>query len=85
MRIALDAMGTDSAPFSEIEGAVAALRRFERDWEILLVGDQERIDSELSSHSDFPRESISVVHAPDRIGSGESPAAGRGSRNPARK
>ena len=41
MRIALDAMGTDSAPFNEIEGAVTALRRFERDCEILLVGDEE--------------------------------------------
>ncbi|MCJ7630341.1 MAG: phosphate acyltransferase PlsX, partial [Longimicrobiales bacterium] len=75
MRIALDAMGSDSAPFNEIEGAVAALRRFERDWKILLVGDQERLDAELSRHSGFPRDRISVVHAPDRIISGEAPAA----------
>jgi glycerol-3-phosphate acyltransferase PlsX len=75
VRIALDAMGTDSAPSTEIEGAVAALRRFERDWEILLVGDQERIGDELSHHTDFPQDRISVVHAPDRIVSGEGPAA----------
>lgn len=75
MRIALDAMGTDSAPFNEIEGAVTALRRVERDWNILLVGDRERIESELSKHSDFPRNRISVVHAPDRIIPGEPPAA----------
>lgn len=75
MRIALDAMGTDSAPFTEIEGVVAALRRSERDWEIILVGDQELIDAELSRHSDFPEDRISVVHAPDRIVHGEAPAA----------
>ena len=75
LRIVLDAMGTDSAPFPEVQGAVAALRRFERDWEILLVGDQGRIEAELSRHTDFPRDSISVVHAPDRIVSGEAPAA----------
>jgi glycerol-3-phosphate acyltransferase PlsX len=75
MRIALDAMGTDSAPSTEIEGAVAALRRFERDCEIILVGDQERIDAELARHSDFPRVRIRVVHAPDRIIPGDGPAA----------
>lgn len=74
MRIALDAMGTDSAPFHEIEGAVGALRCFDRDCEILLVGDQERIDAELSRHSGYPEDRISVVHAPDRIVPGESPA-----------
>lgn len=74
MRIALDAMGTDSAPSNEIEGAVAALRKFDRDWEILLVGDHEEIDSELARQGDFPRERVSIVHAPDRIVPGEAPA-----------
>jgi len=75
LRIALDAMGTDSAPFTEIEGAVGALRRFERECEILLVGDQDRIAGELSRYSDFPRNRISIVHAADRIVPGEAPAA----------
>ena len=75
MRIALDAMGTDSAPSAEIAGAVGALRRFERDCEILLVGDQERIEAELARHSGFPRDRISTVHAPERIVPGEAPAA----------
>lgn len=74
MRIALDAMGTDKAPFAEIEGAVTALRCFETDCEILLVGDQERIEAELARHSDYPTDRISIVHAPDRIEAGESPA-----------
>jgi glycerol-3-phosphate acyltransferase PlsX len=68
-------MGTDSAPFHEIEGAVGALRCFERECEIILVGDQERIEAELSRHSGFPEHRVSVVHAPDHIFPGEAPAA----------
>jgi glycerol-3-phosphate acyltransferase PlsX len=75
LRIALDAMGTDSAPFTEIEGAVAALGRVERELEILLVGDEVAIQAELARHSGFPRDRVTVVHAPDRIVPGEAPAA----------
>lgn len=75
MRIALDAMGTDSAPFNEVEGAVLALRRFNRDCQILLVGDEGPINEALAQCSDFPRDRISVVHAPERIIPGEAPAA----------
>jgi len=75
VRIALDAMGTDSSPSNEVEGAIRALRRFDRECEILLVGEQDRIKAELSLHSDFPRDKVSVVHAPDRINPSEAPAA----------
>jgi len=75
VRIALDAMGTDAAPSNEIEGAVAALRGLDRECEILLVGDRERVESELSRHKDVPLDRISVVHAPDRIVPGEGPVA----------
>ncbi|MFO8172981.1 MAG: phosphate acyltransferase PlsX [Gemmatimonadota bacterium] len=74
MRIALDAMGTDTAPLSEIEGAVQALAKSESDLEIVLVGDQAVLEGELSKHSDFPLDRLSIVHAPDRIVPGESPA-----------
>ena len=75
MRIALDAMGTDSAPETEIKGVVKALQCFERDCEIILVGDQERIEAELSRHPEYPHDRISVVHAPDRIVPGEGPVS----------
>jgi glycerol-3-phosphate acyltransferase PlsX len=39
-----------------------------------LVGDRDRIESELSDRSDYPRDRLSVVHAPDRIVPGEPPA-----------
>lgn len=49
MKIALDAMGGDHSPQSPVAGAVEALRDFP-DVEILLVGDQARLESELSRH-----------------------------------
>jgi glycerol-3-phosphate acyltransferase PlsX len=75
LRIALDAMGTDSAPSPEVEGAVKALSSFDRDCEILLVGDETPIRAELARIGDYPRDRISIVHAPDHIEPGESPAA----------
>ena len=47
MRIALDAMGTDQAPRTEVAGAVAALAELGPDLEIVLVGDREGIEAEL--------------------------------------
>jgi glycerol-3-phosphate acyltransferase PlsX len=67
-------MGSDSAPASEIEGAVRTLQESSSNSHILLVGDQDRIESELSIRSDYPRDRLSVVHAPDRIVPGEPPA-----------
>lgn len=67
-------MGTDTAPLSEIEGAVQALAKSGSDLEIVLVGDQAVLEGELSKHSDFPLDRLSIVHAPDRIVPGESPA-----------
>ncbi len=48
MRIALDAMGSDSFPAPDVAGAVLAAREFGD--MILLVGDPARIDSELAKH-----------------------------------
>src|SRR5690606_32741335 len=36
--------------------------------------DQERIEAELARHEDVPWDRIEIVHAPDRIEMGESPA-----------
>lgn len=72
MRIALDAMGTDHAPKSEVEGAVAAVQR-DPGLEILLVGDEAPIVGQLDR---FPsRERISVVHTPHRITPEDAPVS----------
>ena len=70
MRIAVDAMGGDAAPVEIVKGAVAAAR-FYTDHEIILVGDQDRIQSELSACG-ATLDNISVVHASQVVGMNES-------------
>jgi phosphate acyltransferase len=74
MRIALDAMGSDRAPTIEVEGAIAALRTLGGTFKLVLVGDRDRIEAELARHPEAPLDRIEVVHAPQRIEMGESPA-----------
>lgn len=75
MRIALDAMGTDRAPEVEVAGAVGALRELDPDIEIILVGDQDVIEAEISKHTGVTRERLHVVHAPDRVTASDPPAS----------
>lgn len=74
MRIALDAMGSDRAPAIEVEGAIRALHELDQQFQLVFVGDRDRVESELSRHPDAPRDRIEIVHAPDRIQMGEPPA-----------
>ncbi len=74
MRIALDAMGTDRAPEPEVAGALEALRDFEPDVEVVLVGDEATIRAELAKHGD-PPERLVIQHAPDRVTAADPPAS----------
>ena len=73
VRVALDAMGGDLAPATEVEGAVLALRELPPNFTIQLVGQTAAIDAELARHADFDATRLSVVDAPEVIGSGEKP------------
>jgi glycerol-3-phosphate acyltransferase PlsX len=65
-------MGGDDAPRAIVAGAVDAVR--ELGVEIVLVGDEKEVQKELSKYS-APPGSISVVHAPQRVGMDESPSS----------
>lgn len=65
-RIALDAMGGDRAPTETVAGAIAASAQ---GVDVVLVGDEERLRSELRSLG----ASLPVVHAPDVIGMADDP------------
>jgi glycerol-3-phosphate acyltransferase PlsX len=67
-------MGTDHAPRAEVAGAIQALRDSEADLEIVLVGDEEGIRTELAEHSEIP-DRLHVRHAPDRVTVEDSPAS----------
>ncbi len=68
MHIALDAMGTDERPLNDIAGGVLAAREFGDT--IVLVGDQDRIATELKQH-DIKSGQIEILHAPDHIAMNE--------------
>ncbi|NLV73588.1 MAG: phosphate acyltransferase PlsX [Chloroflexi bacterium] len=71
MRIALDAMGSDNAPVVDVAGGLRAARRY--DCELILVGDEARIQTELAK-ADLAGLQVRVVHATQVIEMGEHPA-----------
>src|SRR5918911_179436 len=70
MMIALDAMGGDLAPASTVEGALRAHR--ERGLQILLVGDETRLRSELQRLG-AGEDELQVRHASEVVEMGEHP------------
>lgn len=72
MKIALDAMGSDTAPETEIAGAVRAARELVVD--IMLVGKKEILEQKLAAYRRRPA-NISIIHASETIGMDESPVA----------
>ncbi|MGE0553454.1 MAG: phosphate acyltransferase PlsX [Gemmatimonadales bacterium] len=73
VRIALDAMGGDQAPATEVEGALRAVNELPGDFVVQLVGPGARLEAELARHSDVDRRRIQVVDAPEVIGMAEKP------------
>jgi glycerol-3-phosphate acyltransferase PlsX len=73
MKIALDAMGGDSAPSVPVEGAIEALELFEQDFEVLLVGNKDLIEADLESRR-YSSDRLSVMHAAQVVGMDESPS-----------
>jgi glycerol-3-phosphate acyltransferase PlsX len=71
MRIAVDAMGSDNAPTSEVEGAILATR--DTNIGVVLVGDKKLIEQELSKHR-YEQKKIEVYPASEIIQMNE-PAA----------
>jgi phosphate acyltransferase len=63
-RIAVDAMGTDTAPAPEVEGAILAARA--RQAEVLLVGPQDTLKRELARR-EATRLPIEIVHASETV------------------
>ncbi|HRX76245.1 MAG: phosphate acyltransferase PlsX [Candidatus Cloacimonetes bacterium] len=73
MRVALDAFGSDAAPFPEIEGAVLAIKE-DLCSEVILVGNQEVIAAELSKYY-YDSSRIKIENASERIEMGDSAAS----------
>lgn len=71
MKIIIDAMGGDNAPEETVKGAIAALKEY--NVEIILVGDENKIKTALSSEgADMGR--IEIIHASEVITNNDHPA-----------
>jgi len=78
--IAVDAMGGDHAPRTEVEGAIRATRTL--GVRVLLVGQESLVREELGRHDGSRSLPIQVVHASERVSMEESAAkAVRGKRD----
>lgn len=63
--IALDAMGGDHFPKSEVEGAIEAVKAF--GVKVVLVGREEVICKELDRHPDWKNLPLEIKHASEQI------------------
>lgn len=70
MRIVLDAMGSDDHPGPDVEGAVLAAREFGDT--VILVGDQARLETEVTRHN-ISGLSLEIVHAEQAVSMDDKP------------
>jgi phosphate acyltransferase len=75
IRVAVDAMGGDRAPETEVAGAMQALAALPGDVTIQLVGRPAAIEAELARHPGADRSRIELHEARDVIGMAEKPLA----------
>lgn len=74
MKIVLDAMGGDDIPSVPVEGAVEAVRHLNKDFDVVLVGDEPLINNQLKAYPDLDRSRVEVVHASEVVKMGEAPS-----------
>ncbi len=67
MKIIVDAMGGDRAPEAEVAGAVEAIRSSSEDVEVVLVGDEVRLNEELARLQAKGDPRLQLAHADERI------------------
>ncbi len=70
MKIAIDGMGGDHAPFEIVKGCVQASEKIEH--EIYIIGREDEIENELKKYT-YNKEQIKVVHAADVITMEDAP------------
>jgi len=74
VKIAIDAMGGDHGPQHAVHGGIEAARASKGRFEVVLVGDRNEIESQLSKHFKIQNLPVSVVHASQSVDMHEQPA-----------
>ena len=75
IRVAVDAMGGDTAPQAEIAGVVQALTALSGQFIVQLVGRSEVITAELAKYPDVDHSRLEIHEAAEVIGMAEKPLA----------
>jgi glycerol-3-phosphate acyltransferase PlsX len=75
IRVAVDAMGGDTAPQAEIAGVVQALTALPGRFIVQLVGRSEVIQAELAKYPEVDHSRLEIHEAPEVIGMAEKPLA----------
>lgn len=76
MRIVVDAMGGDYAPWAIVKGSVEAAKADPSGKRIMLVGREEKIREELDKFGGSGLQNIELVHASEVVEMEESPLSG---------
>jgi glycerol-3-phosphate acyltransferase PlsX len=71
VRVAVDAMGGDNAPFVTVKGAVDAVKESDN-LKVFLVGREEKVNEELAKYT-YDKSRIEVVNATEEIEMAEPP------------
>lgn len=71
MRIAVDGMGSDNSPYSEVEGCIEALKSFD-DISIVITGPKDVLEKEFSKHN-YDKSKVEFLDATERITTNEHP------------
>lgn len=73
MRIAIDAMGGDFAPHSPIEGAFLLDKETRGKNQLIVLGDENQIHSELKKHHFYQPKNITVIHTSQVVEMSDQP------------
>jgi phosphate acyltransferase len=73
IRVALDAMGGDHAPGTEVDGVMLALLELPPTFRVQLVGQTAAIEAELDRYPELDRSRLDLIEAPEVIGMAEKP------------
>lgn len=73
MKIVLDIMGGDHYPSVPMKGALDAIEQLDKDFELVLVGDERLIREHLQKAASVDQSRIQILHAPEVVEMGESP------------
>jgi len=73
IKIALDAMGGDNAPHDVVHGGIDAARLSKERFEVVLVGDKNSIEKEISRHFHTQSLPLSIVHSTQVVTMDEQP------------